>query len=243
MKTPSFTALTASLAFGALLFPAGALAASLSSVALAKEGSSSSAASSVSSTFASPTTIKSGEHIRGRLRAEITLVEYADFQCPYCQAHQDVMMKILRKYRTKVSWMYRHYPLSFHPYAQSSAEASECVAYLGGNMAFWGFADTLMERKIFSPTDYPVIAKRFGVNESLFNKCLEKKVFASKVNEQRLGGANAGVEGTPTVFIVNRKGRYQEMIVGAQTYEEYIAIIERMLAENKGADPNGAVIR
>jgi protein-disulfide isomerase len=173
--------------------------------------------------------------VRGRRVTDITIVEYSDLQCPFCQAAHPVMQQIMRKYRTKVNWMYRHYPLPFHQHAQSAAEASECAGYLGGNTAFWGFIDTLMERKTFTPSDYPMLAKRFGVSESLFRKCVEKKVFASKVNDQRKGGQNAGVEGTPTVFIVNRKGRYQEKIAGSQTIETYTAIIDRMLAENRAS--------
>jgi protein-disulfide isomerase len=148
-------------------------------------------------------------------------------------------MKILRKYRRQVSWIYRHYPLDFHPYAKSAAEASECVAYLGGNAAFWGFADTLMELKTFTPRDFPVIAKRFGVDEKLLMRCMEKKVFAGKVEEQRDSGANAGVEGTPTAFIVSRKGRYQETVAGAKDMEVYTQIIDRMLRELRDGNPGG----
>jgi protein-disulfide isomerase len=207
-----------------LLMPSIALGASLSS----------SAASS-----ASAVTIRSGEHVRGSASAPVTIVEYGDFQCPYCKQQYEVFMKIVRKYRRQVSWIYRHYPLDFHPHAQAAAEASECVAYLGGNAAFWGFADTLMGLESFKPSDFPAIAKRFGVDEKIFNRCMEKHVFAQKVKEQLISGQNAGVEGTPTVFIVSRKGRYQETVAGADEMEAYTRIIDDMLRELREGNPGG----
>jgi protein-disulfide isomerase len=210
--------LAVSVSLAASLLPGAAL------------GASSSSASSASSSAG--VTIKSGEHVRGRPKADITIVEYGDLQCPFCQQLHPVMLQLVRKYRNKVSWMFRQYPLSFHVHAQSAAEASECVAYLGGNSAFWGFVDTIMEKKTFTPADYLPVAKRFGISEPLFTQCMSRGIFTQKVKDQRKGGELAGVEGTPTVFIVSRKGRYQETIVGSQSIDQYTAIIDRMLKEN-----------
>lgn len=180
----------------------------------------------------SPKVIKSTEQVRGRLNAPITLVEYADFECPFCQKHHPIMKRIIRKYRGKVSWMYRHYPLSqFHPNAQSAAEASECVAYLGGRNAFWSFADALYSKKGFTPKDYAPMAQAIGVDGKALQQCMQSKLFTKKVTDQHQGGKNAGVEGTPTIFIVNRKTKTQEKVVGAEPLEIYTAIIDRMLAE------------
>ncbi len=176
-------------------------------------------------------TIKSGEHTLGRKTAPITLVEYADFQCPYCQQQHATLKQLIRKYRGKVNWMYRHYPLPNHPLAQSAAEASECVAYLGGNTAFWGFADALMTQKTFKTSDYALIAKRYDVDAIALNNCMTRKIFEKKVNDQAKGGTKAGVQGTPTVFIVNRKGRNQKTIAGAQPLEQYTAVIDQMLRD------------
>ena len=195
-------------------------------------------------TASSQNVIKSGEHVRGRPRAQVTMVMYSDFQCPYCQQTHPVLMKVMRKYRNKVNLIYRHYPLPGHPHAQSAAEASECAAYLGGNNAFWGFADTLFEMKKFTPADYVPLAQRFGIDKQKFINCVNSRMFASKVEEQRKGGDSAGVQGTPTVFIISRPGKYQETVAGAEEIGTYALIVGRMLDEiKKGATASGSTMR
>lgn len=197
-------------------------------------------AQSTPQTLETPTSvIRSGEHIRGRPRADITLVMYSDLECPFCQQTMPVMTKILRKYRNKVNLMYRHFPLEFHPNAQSAAEASECVGYLGGNLTFWSFVDSLMAARRFTALDYYPIAMRYGVDVEKLAQCIDSGAFASKVEAQRAGGVRAGVEGTPTVFIVNKAKRTQERIDGAQEMEEYTRIIDRMLDENEFDETGG----
>ena len=89
--------------------------------------------------------VTAADHYRGAKDAKIVLVEYSDFECPFCQRFHPTMTQILQDYPTDVAWVYRHYPLSFHPSAQKAAEASECVAKLEGVEAFWEFADSLYE--------------------------------------------------------------------------------------------------
>lgn len=89
--------------------------------------------------------VAKGEHYRGAANAKIVLVEYSDFECPFCQRFHPTMVQLLEEYPQDVAWVYRHYPLSFHPSAQKAAEASECVAKLADNETFWSFADSLYE--------------------------------------------------------------------------------------------------
>src|SRR3989338_3572308 len=84
------------------------------------------------------------DHIRGNPDAKVSVIEYSDFECPFCKRHHPTMTQIMDAYGDDVNWVYRHYPLSFHPNAEPSALASECVAEIGGNDAFWGFVDKLM---------------------------------------------------------------------------------------------------
>ena len=65
------------------------------------------------------------------------MVEYSDYECPYCQRLQTTMQHVVKAYGTDVAWIYRYFPLSFHQNAEKEAEAAECVAQLGGNTAFW----------------------------------------------------------------------------------------------------------
>lgn len=80
------------------------------------------------------------DHIRGDRNAEIMIIEYSDFECPFCQMHHETMKKLLEKH-DNVAWAYRHLPLGIHAGAQLKAEASECVAKIKGDEGFWKYAD------------------------------------------------------------------------------------------------------
>jgi len=87
-----------------------------------------------------------GDHTRGDLGARIQVVEYSDFECPFCGRFHDTMKQVMSKYEESgdVAWTYRHFPLDqIHPQATPLALASECVADLGGNDKFWEFSDTM----------------------------------------------------------------------------------------------------
>jgi protein-disulfide isomerase len=85
------------------------------------------------------------DHIRGNPNASVAVIEYSDYQCPFCKAVHPTYQKIMDTYGDDVMWVYRHYPLPFHPHAQKAAEGGECAAELGGNDAFWKYTDQLFE--------------------------------------------------------------------------------------------------
>lgn len=87
--------------------------------------------------------VSEADHLRGSANATIVLVEYSDFECPFCQSFHPTMTQIMAEYGDRVAWVYRHYPLAFHPQAQKAAEASECVAKLSNDETFWQYADSL----------------------------------------------------------------------------------------------------
>lgn len=167
------------------------------------------------------------------------MVLYADYECPFCQQLHPVITQILRKYRNKVSLIYRHYPLPFHENAVSAAEASECVGYLGGPSAFWGFTDSIFAIRNFNTTNYYTIGQKLGIDLEKLSICIDKRVFKAKVETQKNSGDLAGVQGTPTVFIVSRQGRYQKTVAGAQDTATYTTIIDKMLAEVEAGNPGG----
>lgn len=86
--------------------------------------------------------VTSEDHIKGNMNAQVTIVEYSDYDCPFCTRFHTTMNAISKKYGDDLAWVYRHFPLEqLHPNAKAVAVASECVAKLGGNEAFWTFTD------------------------------------------------------------------------------------------------------
>lgn len=86
--------------------------------------------------------MKDSDHVKGDRSAKVAFIEYSDFQCPFCQRFHPTVQQITKEYARDVAYIYRHYPLDqIHPYARPAAVASECVAEIGGEEAFWKFAD------------------------------------------------------------------------------------------------------
>lgn len=168
--------------------------------------------------------VGSGDHILGAKNAKVTLIEYSDFQCPFCQRHLPAVKQALKDYPNDVRLVYRHYPLSFHPEAQKAAEASECAAKLGGNDAFWKMHDELFaSQATLSRSLYTELAKKLGLNTTNFDKCLDGGEMAAKVNADLNEGTAAGVEGTPATFVNGR------LVSGAVPYSELKAAIDAAL--------------
>lgn len=84
------------------------------------------------------------DHVRGDTGAEIAIIEYSDYQCPYCHRVHPTYVQLLDQYDGKIMWVYRHFPLNFHPEAMPLAIGAECVNELSGNDAFWEFSDKVM---------------------------------------------------------------------------------------------------
>lgn len=173
------------------------------------------------------------DHIRGDLKAELVLVEYSDLECPFCKSFHSTMNKIIKDYQGKVAWVYRHYPLDFHANAQKEAEASECVAELGGNEAFWKYVDAIFERTTSNGTGFALdklapLAKEIGLNEKKFKECLDSGRYTQMVKDQMEAGGRAGVQGTPNTFVVAKNGK-KDFIGGALPYEQVKAQIDALL--------------
>lgn len=150
--------------------------------------------------------VEKDEHIRGPKDAKVTIVEYSDFECPFCKNFHETMVEVLASNKD-VRWVYRHYPLSFHPTAQPTAEASECAAELGGNDAFWKFADAAFGKGgAHADADIENYARAAGVNIDKFKKCRADGKWSGKVNQQLQEGQSAGVQGTPGNFVVGPNG-------------------------------------
>lgn len=185
--------------------------------------------------------VTADDHIRGNPNAPIVLVEYSDYDCPFCKNFHETMKQIMEEYGPSgdVAWVYRHFPLKeLHPSAPKIAEAAECVADLGGNDAFWTFSDLVFEeRETNEPTDMarlPEFAETAGVDRTAFNECLESGDKAAAVTEDYENAIAIGGRGTPhTILLV---GDQQGVINGAQPLATVQQIIESLLAQMEGVE-------
>ena len=177
--------------------------------------------------------VSNDERIRGNKNAKVTIVEYSDFECPFCQRFHPVTQELMKTYGDKIRLVYRDYPLPFHANAQKEAEAGRCIAELGGSDAFWNYADKIFERTAsngtgFALTDLGPLAKEVGVNQQSFQQCLDTGKYAKAVKDEMADGNLAGVNGTPTTFIIDDKGKTQ-MLVGAQPVDAFKTVIDQIL--------------
>lgn len=161
--------------------------------------------------------------LRGSATAPVVIVEFSDFQCPYCRIVEPTLNGLLAKYAGRVSLAFRDFPLrEIHPQAQQAAEAARCAGEQG---KFWEYHDLLYadEAKLDagSLTGY---ARRLGLDESQFNTCLASGKFKRAVEEDEQAGSKAGVNGTPAFFI---NGIF---LSGAQPASVFEKIIEAELA-------------
>ena len=171
------------------------------------------------------------DHVRGNKDATIVVIEYSDFQCPFCKRVHPTIQQVLKDNPEDVAWVYRHYPLNFHPFAQILAEGSECAAELGGNDAFWKYADTVYGTVDFNSAtsvkdQVLAIADDIGLSEQSFGTCLDSGKFAQKIKAQMDAGAAAGVTGTPGNFVVNLKTQKRVDVKGAQPLDAFVKAIE-----------------
>lgn len=177
--------------------------------------------------------VSDADHVRGNRNANVVLIEYSDLECPFCASFHPTMVQLMEEYGDQIAWVYRHYPLAFHPNAQKAAEAAECFAAQRGSEGFWQFTDRIFEEQNtlggrLNPDTAMNIAVELGANRGQMQSCLDSGEMAAKVTEQMNGGSAAGVSGTPNTVLITGDGQV-ELIGGAYPYEQAKAIIEKYL--------------
>lgn len=177
------------------------------------------------------------DHIYGNPDAEISLIEYSDFECPYCKRFHTTPKQVVDAFDGKVNWVYRHFPLGFHkPGAEKEAEASECAAELGGNDAFWKYGDLIYQRTRSNGKGFPVtnlvpLAGEIGLDKDKFQTCLDSGRHASRVKKDYQNGARSGVTGTPGNFLVDHRTGRVLAKAGAIPFARLKTEIDRLLKE------------
>jgi protein-disulfide isomerase len=157
--------------------------------------------------------------LRGSGNAPVTIIEFSDFQCPFCGRFAPVVQDALKKYPSQVRLIYRHFPLTeLHPNAQKSAEAAVCARNQG---KFWEMHDLLFAEQAYLSIDaLKEKAKRLGLDSAIFNECLDSGNSADAVRLDAAAGQKLGITGTPATFVNGR------LIRGTATLDELSAVID-----------------
>ncbi len=166
-----------------------------------------------------------GFPVKGSSNAPVTIVEYSDFQCPFCQRfYSDTLPDVLKNYvdSGKAKIYFKQFPLaSLHPLAQKAAEASECAKDQG---KFWEYHDRLFGSQQLDAASLKKHAADLGLDAVKFNTCLDGGSKAATVAAQQAEGSKLGVSGTPTFYING------EALIGAQPYSEFQRVLDSKLA-------------
>jgi protein-disulfide isomerase len=166
-----------------------------------------------------------GNPSRGPADAPVTIVEFSDFQCPYCSRATSTIKKLEEAYAGKIRLVYRDFPLvQIHPQAAQAAEAASCANDQG---KFWEMHDSLFgQQDKLSTEDLKQRAVTLGLDAAAFNACLESGRHRAEWQSDEKDGTRYGVSSTPAFFINGR------LIVGAQPYESFARVVEEELARS-----------
>jgi protein-disulfide isomerase len=162
----------------------------------------------------------------GGADAKVTIVEFSDFQCPFCQKGEKIIKDLKKKYGNKVKIAFKQFPLPFHSNAKGAAEAALCAKSLGGNDKFWLLHDVMFgNQDKLDKTSLLDAAVKLGLKKQDFEKCINSGKFTAKVESEMAEGKSVGVKSTPT-FFVNGK-----IINGAHPIETFSKLIDEELAK------------
>ena len=163
----------------------------------------------------------------GGAKAPVTIVEFSDYQCPFCKRGEESIQKVFETYGDKVRIVFRDYPLPFHPQARPAAEAANCANEQG---KFWDYNKKLFANQDkLSDDNFKAWAKDLGMDDAKFAECYGKKTHAAQIDKDIADGVAAGVNGTPAFFINGRS------LSGAQPFDKFKEVIDDELANAKPA--------
>lgn len=169
----------------------------------------------------------SSVYIRGNEDAPVTIVEYSDIECSYCASFHGTMQQIMNDYEGDVKWVWKHYPLSFHPEAEPAATAAECAGEQG---KFWEYIDELYDNQSSLGSNlYTQIASELSLDTTSFNTCLVADKYTNLFSSDMSEGSALGVSGTPGSIIFRDGDATGEIIAGAYPYEYVAEVIEGLL--------------
>ncbi|AYV54270.1 DsbA family protein [Leptospira kmetyi] len=157
----------------------------------------------------------------GPEKAKVTIVEFSDFECPFCKRSQDVNVQLRAKYKDQIRWVFRDYPLSFHPNAMFAHIAANCAAPQG---KYWDFFKVLFDNSGNLPKERVLdLARGAGLDMKTFSQCVNDSEVRKEVEADMAEGEKYGVSGTPAFFINGI------MVEGAQPIEAFTKVIDQEL--------------
>jgi protein-disulfide isomerase len=167
--------------------------------------------------------------IKGDKNAPVTIVEFSDYECPFCERfYKNTLPELISEYidTGKARLVYRDFPLSFHENARPAAMAAECVRDQKGDEAYFALHDKIFDNQSSLSVDsLKNWALEIGVNESKYTDCVESEKFGAEIDKDFQEGQAYGVTGTPAFFVNGRK------LSGAQPFSAFKALIEEELAK------------
>jgi protein-disulfide isomerase len=167
--------------------------------------------------------VSEADHVQGPANAEITLVEYGDYECPHCGRAHPIVKRVQKHFGKRLRFVFRNFPLAeMHPHAEGAAEAAE---FCGSQGKFWEMHDLLFEnQERLSGPLYLELAQKIEVAPAALRASLEKREFLTRVKADFTGGVRSGVNGTPTFFI---NGLRHD---GAFDYEDLVEALDAAAA-------------
>jgi len=181
----------------------------------------------------------SKEPFKGASNAKVAVIEFSDFQCPFCARYdKDTYPQIVKDYidTGKIKYVWRDYPLEFHQNAEKAAEAAHCAGEQG---KFWEMHDRLFaNQQNIAATDLPKHAEALGLNKGLFEQCLDSGRYATDIKKDIADAGTVGISGTPSFLIgivqPNGSVKLTKKLVGAKSFSEFKSAIDSALTPPAG---------
>jgi protein-disulfide isomerase len=170
----------------------------------------------------------------GSEKAPVQIIEYADYECPYCQKVSPDLLKIKEQFGDQVSLVYKDFPLPMHPNAARAAEGARCAGVQG---KFWEFHDFLFATKKLKEDDMKAEARALKLDTDKFDQCLDKQEQFESLKKDAQDAQRLGLSGTPSFFI---NGHFMSGAIGYAKLRE--TVLQQLAAKNAATKQSAAVV-
>ncbi len=173
------------------------------------------------------------DHLIGDPNALVKVIEYSDFECPFCKVFHGTMQAIMQSElgrSGKVAWVFRNFPIvRLHSKAMEEAEAAECAGKIGGNLKFWEYANKIFEitpsNNQLDLAELPKIAEQIGLDKTQFQACMNSDETLERIKKDLADAVEGGGAGTPWTVVTTQNGKTY-VINGAEPYQTSLKIIQ-----------------